>query len=76
MRFKTFLALEAAQKEYKDFDEWQAAVKAAHPEFADKIQFKFYDKDDQYSAEVRGMDRSFGTWHGDETGHGVVLESK
>jgi hypothetical protein len=70
-----FLA-EDPKTEKLDFPAWQAAIKKAHPEYASKIQFKGRVENGKktVSAEVPGLDRSFGVWTGDEDdGEGVVL---
>jgi hypothetical protein len=67
--------LTVADKTYSNFEEWQSAVKKAYPQHATKMQFKGRVEHgvDTISAEVRGINRCFGVWDGDETGSGVVL---
>lgn len=73
MKFSQFIN---ESKRYSDFDEWKAAVKKFNPQFADKMKFKgrVEQGHDTISAEVPGMDRSFGVWTGDEDGgYGELL---
>lgn len=63
-------------QKFTDFDKWKAAVKQAYPKFAAKMLFKGRVErgQDTISAEVPGLDRSFGVWTGDEEdGQGVIL---
>jgi hypothetical protein len=54
---------ETATPMIKDFEEWQAAVRAAHPEL--KLSFKSTTEHGEVliSAEVRGQDRSYGEYN-------------
>jgi hypothetical protein len=65
---------ESEQQKYHDFHEWMQACKDAHPDFAKEMRFKI-DGDD-HVAYVRGLDRIFGVWKGDDDGEGVILEGK
>lgn len=66
----------ANDAKYDDFEEWQEAVKSAHPEYAKRMQFKgrVEHGHDTVSAEVRGLERSFGVWTGDDDGEGLVFK--
>jgi hypothetical protein len=83
MRFKDFLqsVSEAVHfdengrsESIHDYEAWMAAVKASHPEFAAKMQFKSNVALDQIEAVVRGKEKVFGIWKGDDDGEGLVLE--
>lgn len=73
MKFSEFIT---ENKQYKDFDAWKEAIKKAYPFYASKMQFKgrVEKGHDTISAEVPGLDRSFGIWTGDEEdGQGEIL---
>lgn len=57
------------------FEQWKEEVKKAHPEHASKMQFKGRSEGgkETISAEVPGLDRSFGVWSGDDDGEGTIL---
>lgn len=63
---------EAEEQKFKDFHQWMQACKDAHPDFAAQMRFKIDGED--HVAYVRGMDRIFGVWTGDDDGEGMVLE--
>jgi len=60
---------------YKDYEDWQAAVKKAYPEYAAKMKFKgrVEQGQDTISAEVPGLDRCFGVWSQDMEEGEVVM---
>src|ERR1035437_3090996 len=75
MKFSDYIQLSETQK-YTDFDAWKEAIKKAYPSYASKMQFKGRVErgHDTISAEVPGLDRSFGVWTGDEDdGNGEIL---
>ena len=57
-----------------DYDEWRAAVKAANPNVADKLRFNGRVEQGAHtiSAEVSGVDRSYGAYYPDEE-YGLVF---
>lgn len=61
---------------FKDYDQWKAAVEKKYPEHKGKLQFKGRVEKGKstISAELKGVDRSFGVWD-DDKDEGVVLES-
>lgn len=80
MKFSDYL--KETQKEdepevHQDFEQWQNAVKNAHPEHAARLKFKgrIEGGKDTISAEIPGHDRSFGVWDHDE-GKGYVLKEE
>lgn len=58
----------------KDYDQWKAAVEKKYPQHKGKFQFKGRVEKGKstISAEIKGMDRSFGVWD-DDKDEGVVL---
>lgn len=61
---------EAAHPVYTDFEEWQAAVRAAHPELRLSFMSRTENGEVVFSAEVRGQDRSYGEFNMEsETGY-------
>ncbi len=67
-----------AAKEYSDYEDWAGACMKAYPEHAAQMQFKgrVEHGEDTISAEVRGVDKVFGVWTGDENGSGIVFDPK
>lgn len=72
MRFKDFLTnISEEQKdmlpkdEDENFAEWKEDCKKAHPKYAAKMRFNARYENGKHivSAEVGGLDRSFGVWH-------------
>jgi predicted Ser/Thr protein kinase len=65
------------EKVIKDYEQWKAAVEKKYPEYKGKFQFKGRVEGGKatISAEIKGMDRSFGVWD-DDKDEGVVLEAK
>lgn len=65
------------KKTYKDYDDWQEAVRMQHRDVASRIKFKGRVEKglDTISAEIPGEDRSYGVWdQGKE--EGVVLTAR
>ena len=63
------------EKTVDDVEKWKEDVKAAHPEHSDKLKFKSKDQGKHISAEIDGVDRSFGVYDvQNEKGH-VLHES-
>lgn len=61
-------------KQVVGYDEWRAAVRAANPDIADKLQFNGRVEQGAHtiSAEVSGVDRSYGAYYPDEE-YGLVF---
>lgn len=66
--------LDESQQVFKDYEKWQKAVKAQYPKYASKMRFNGRVRFgfQNISAEVPGLDRSFGVWDDDKE-EGVVL---
>lgn len=77
MKFSDYLKESSKPEVHKDFEQWQNAVKNAHPEHAAHLKFKgrIEGGKDTISAEIPGHDRSFGVWDHDE-GKGYVLKEE
>lgn len=70
------------EKTYNDFNEWKKAVRASYPEIAHKIKFVGRvenagkgTKLQTVSAEVKGVDRSYGVWYPQKDEGAVLFES-
>ena len=70
----TLAASKLHEQAYTDFEDWKKAVLASYPTYASKMKFKGRVEagKDTVSAEVPGVDRSFGVWDSDKE-KGVVL---
>jgi hypothetical protein len=70
------------EKTYTDFNEWKKAVRASYPEIAHQIKFVGRvenagkgTKLQTISAEVKGVDRSYGVWYPQKDEGSVLFES-